>query len=205
MGTPLGVVGGGLPLFHSLLQAVIGFLQALGEDLDLSYHGHKVSISDPSGDDVPVDMVVDPGTCSFSEVCPYVEPFGFEGLGEPADGFPDEVLDFQELFVGEVLHRGGVLIGGDHQVPIGVGEGIEHHEGGFPAVEDEVFAVIFLGGELHEDARGAVFPCFFNIFNAPGSPQALHRLSMSYGWFFWQGFSWRGYPLRKREESQRKG
>lgn len=86
-------------MFDDVAKRVVAFLQTLGEDAGVGGGRHEICVSEPAGDDVPVEVVFDACACGASEVSAYIEPFRFIGFLEPADAVSDEFLEFEELFV----------------------------------------------------------------------------------------------------------
>lgn len=71
-----------------------------------------------------------------------------------------------------------MAIGGDHEVAVRIRIGVHYHEGGFSPIEDEVFAVVFLGGEVYEDASLCGLGVF-DVSESPGRPNAVcHPLTV---------------------------
>jgi hypothetical protein len=78
----------------------------------------------------------------------------------------------------EVLQRRDVPVGGDHQVSVGVGKGVEDHEAQLAAMDDEVLLVVVLCRLGAEDALFFfVLGGVLHVGQAPGRPDAVvgHR------------------------------
>ena len=101
----------------------------LGNGSDLRTDGHEIVVTFPSGNEMEVEMIGDPGTGCFSQVETNVDAMGVEPLLE--DGAAGgEHLHQTEIFIaaqfGELTE---MTPGGEEQVAIGIREAIKKDYG----------------------------------------------------------------------------
>ena len=74
---------------------------------------------------------------------------------------------------------GEVAVGGDQNVPVGVGVEIEDHEAGRTAVQDQLLLIVGIGRSSTEHTlQRFVAGCGLDEFQPPGCPDALHNRSV---------------------------
>lgn len=168
---------------HRGFEEVVGCFEALGDYADFADGGHKVCVAVPAGDDMPMDVAGDARSAGSAEVDADVETVGMEHFGYPVYRRCDQLVDFKKFLVGEFAEVGGVFVGCDHKVATGVGVSVEDDEGGMSSEQDEVIAVVGLGGEIDEDtAVGVFFVGALDVFEPPGCPKLIdHWFILSRG------------------------
>ena len=86
-------------------------MEGLGDDVDVGDDGHEVGVSDPAGDDVPVEVAGEAGTGDVAEVEADVEASGVHDATHEREEPLDFMLAFEEFFLGEIGEVGLVLLG----------------------------------------------------------------------------------------------
>jgi len=119
-----------------------GLLDGLGDDADLAEDGHEVRIARPAGHHVDVQVSGQARAGASPDVEPDVVPVGLEGPVHDRLEVADSLHHFHQrgrLQLAELPH---VVQRGDHGMPAGIGEAVEHHEAAFQPGQDQVVRVL---------------------------------------------------------------
>ena len=149
----------------------------MGNDVDVGDDGHEVGVADPAGDDVPVEVAWEAGAGDVAEVEADIEASGIHDVAQKFQETLKFMLAFEEFFLGEISEVGLMGFGGDEDVAVVVGEAVEDGDGGFAAMEDEIFGVVILGEIAAKEAAGGFLVVLgrSDVIEPPGSPELLEE------------------------------
>jgi hypothetical protein len=99
-------------------EPIIGFRQMLGDNARVSKDRHVIGIPLPPGDDVEMEMIIDPCPCYLPYIGTDIKAVRGEDLLEEDDATLDAGHEVIHLFRLQILKESNVPLGSDHEVTV---------------------------------------------------------------------------------------
>jgi hypothetical protein len=116
-------------LSPSSFDLFICIFEGLREHTCLPQRGHEVSVTQPAGDDMQMDVPGYPRPGSFTDVEAHIEALRVVDFLQDMRGFSSHLHDLGAGILVKVLQVGVVFVRHHHQMPAGVGEAVQDQVG----------------------------------------------------------------------------
>ena len=103
---------------------------------------HEIRIAIPAGQDVDMDVSGNASTCHGADIETEIETIAIVDSADVFFGQPGIAHQFDPVVFRQVFNARNVDFGGNHEVPVGIGEEVQKPEACFAAEDDEVGCLI---------------------------------------------------------------
>ena len=141
------------PLIKRLPNADVSLVKVFGEHAGFADDAHEIRVGHPAGKHVHVDVSGDAGPGGLADVHAEIDSVGMIELAQDAFHALAEHHHFHGGFRGEVAKLVEVLVGNDHDVAVGVGEGVQNDEAVAAAINDSRLGIGPLRGRKRRSLR----------------------------------------------------
>src|SRR5918996_740618 len=156
-------------------QANCSLLKVIGKDFRISGNGHEVGGAVPSRDDVPVEVIRNPGAGGHAQVHADVEPIRLHRFLQRLHASLHQALHVQRLVVLDLLELTDVAERGYHQVTAVVRVLVQHGERQLASRHDQGLLVVAFLRLLAEQAPLILaLAGLADVLHPPGRPQPFH-------------------------------
>jgi len=139
--------------------------------------GHEVGVVAPAGDEVHMEMLLNPGARCRAKIDPDVESVRLERRRQRRLQRLQHRHHLQRLVVAQVFQRAGFAIGDDHEVAAIIGIDVKYGETALAAEENMVGFIVGAGRDPGEDVPGN-FLWVLHVKIAPRRPEMFHWSSV---------------------------